>query len=151
MLNRRLFFKYGTALLTAVPLSALAAQKGTKVKVYKSATCGCCSKWAQHMSAAGFEVDAENVPDVTHFKLGYGVPVGLYSCHTAVVEGYVIEGHVPPQDVIRLLEEKPPIDGIAVPGMPMGSPGMESPNPEAYEVFTFKDKQVGAVYATHTP
>jgi hypothetical protein len=69
----------------------------------------------------------------------------------AVVESYVIEGHVPSQDVIRLLEEKPPVDGIAVPAMPMGSPGMESPNPEAYEVFTFKDKQVGAVYATHTP
>jgi hypothetical protein len=151
MYNRRLLLKACSALLAVAPFSAFAALKGTKVKIYKSPTCGCCSKWAQHLSAAGFEVDAENVADVNHYKLGYGVPVGLYSCHTAVVEGYVIEGHVPVSDIIMLLDEKPAIDGIAVPGMPMGSPGMESPNPEAYEVFTFKDKQVGAVFATHVP
>jgi hypothetical protein len=152
MINRRLLLKNLTALLAVAPLSSVFADsKRPLVKVYKSATCGCCSKWVTHLSDAGFKVEAQNVADVNHYKLGYGVPMELSSCHTAIVEGYVIEGHVPATDVIRLLQEKPAVDGIAVPGMPMGSPGMESPRPEVYDVVTFKDKKPGAVFATHSP
>jgi hypothetical protein len=151
MINRRLLLKNISTLVVASPLAVFAADKLPLVKVYKSATCGCCSKWVTHLRAAGFKVEAQNVADVNHYKLGYGVPPELSSCHTAIVEGYVVEGHVPAADVIRLLQEKPAVDGIAVPGMPMGSPGMESPRPEVYDVVTFKDKQPGAVFATHSP
>ena len=151
MISRRKVLNYFTALAVTAPVMALAETAVPVMKVYKSATCGCCTKWVKHMRAAGFKVEAENVPDVNHYKNIYGVPVEMGSCHTAIVDGYVIEGHVPADDVIRLLRERPEIDGIAVPGMPIGSPGMEGPNAEAYDVTSFKDRKAGAIFATHMP
>ena len=96
-----------------------------EMTVYKSATCGCCNKWIKHMEDNGFQIKAVDVLDVNHFKQQYGISREHASCHTAVVDGYVVEGHVPALDVKRLLSEKPDVLGLSVPGMPVGSPGME--------------------------
>ena len=98
------------------------------VTVYKSPTCGCCIKWVEHMRKAGFEVTVNDVDNVHPVKLRVGVPPGKGSCHTAEVAGYFLEGHVPAPDVKRLLVERPAAKGLAVPGMPAGSPGMEMPD-----------------------
>jgi hypothetical protein len=137
--------------MLAGPLVARAADAGPLVQVYKSPTCGCCGKWVDHLRAAGFTVQATNVADVNQYKLEYGVPIQLASCHTAIVEGYIVEGHVPADDVIKMLREKPAIKGIAVPGMPLGSPGMESPNPERYETIAFDADGNTTVFAIHGP
>ena len=118
------------------------------VTMYKSPTCGCCAKWAEHLEAHGFEVTAIDLPDVTPLKQRYGVPRDLASCHTAVVGGYVMEGHVPAEDVKRLLAEKPDVVGLAVPGMPIGSPGMEGPNPKPYDVVAFTRGGERGVFAS---
>ena len=110
----------------------------TEITVYKSPTCGCCSKWEDHLRKAGFEVSSRVVDDVDKVKGENGVPTSLHSCHTAVVGGYVVEGHVPADAIQKLLREAPRgVNGIAVPGMPIGSPGMEGPNPESYQVLSF--------------
>jgi hypothetical protein len=139
-------------LAVALSLVALAAEAGGPVvKVYKSPTCGCCNDWIDHLEDHGFAVEATNLRDVSPVKRANGVPRELDSCHTAIVGGYVVEGHVPAADVKRLLAESPPVLGIAVPGMPMGSPGMEGPDPEPYRVLSFdKDGRV-EVFATHAP
>ncbi len=116
-----------------MPLNAAA----TEITVYKSPYCGCCTQWIEHMEEHGFEVTAKNVEDTGAIKQQHGVTRELASCHTAVVDGYVIEGHVPAADVKRLLEERPDVEGLAVPGMPMGSPGMEGPRSEPYNVVSF--------------
>ena len=151
MNKRRQFLSQITALLVAGPLVARAEATDPLVQVYKSATCGCCSKWVDHLRAAGFTVEATNVPDVNLYKLEYGLPAQLASCHTAIVEGYVVEGHVPADDVIKMLRQQPAIKGIAVPGMPLGSPGMESPNPERYETIAFDADGKTTVFAVHAP
>jgi hypothetical protein len=110
---------------------------GAAVKVYKEATCGCCAIWARHMAAAGFSVEIIDVPDVNRIKTQLGVPDRLATCHTAEVGGYLVEGHVPAVVVKRLLAEKPLGRGVAVPGMPVGSPGMEGGAPQSYAVFLF--------------
>lgn len=107
------------------------------VQVYKSPSCGCCDKWVEHMRAHGFAVEAHERRNMQSIKLRAGIQPGLGSCHTAFVDNYVIEGHVPAADVKRLLEEEPEAIGLAVPGMPMGSPGMEGPYAESYEVLLF--------------
>jgi len=122
-----------------------------ELMVYKSATCGCCVKWIDHMEAHGFEVESENRVDMTSVKTQNGVPRQMASCHTAIVDGYVIEGHVPAQDVKRLLDERPALSGLAVPEMPIGSPGMEGPNPERYQVLGFDAEGRVTSYATHGP
>ena len=94
--------------------------------VYKSPTCGCCLKWVEHMRDAGFEVAVNDVENVHPIKMRVGVPPGKGSCHTAEVAGYFLEGHVPASDVKRLLAQRPAAKGLAVPGMPLGSPGMET-------------------------
>lgn len=96
--------------------------------VHKSATCGCCSAWVNHMRAAGFRVDVRDVDDLNTVKARVGVPAGKGSCHTAEVGGYFVEGHVPALDIKRLLAEKPEAKGLVIPGMPAGSPGMELPD-----------------------
>jgi hypothetical protein len=110
-----------------------------QMTVYKSPTCGCCSKWVEHMQANGFDVKAVDVDDIDKVKRERGVPADAASCHTAVVNGYVVEGHVPADAVQRMLKEKPAIAGIAVPGMPMGSPGMEVPGgrKEPFTIVSF--------------
>lgn len=109
-----------------------------EVIVYKSPTCGCCAEWVDHMEAAGFKVTVNHTEDLNSIKREYGVPYGMDSCHTAIVDGYVVEGHVPAADVKRFLTGKPRAAGIAVPGMPVGSPGMEQGSyREPYEVVQF--------------
>ena len=119
--------------------------------VYKSPTCGCCAKWVDHLEAAGFEVETRDVSNLSTIKAQYGVERRFSSCHTALIDGYVVEGHVPIEHVERLLEERPDVAGIAVPGMPIGSPGMEGPNPEPYEVLSFDRAGNTSVFAQVTP
>lgn len=123
------------------PMAALSETGETaeleSITVYKSPTCGCCSKWVRHLQDNGFEVEAINRSDMSDVKSEAGVPRQLASCHTAVIGGYVIEGHVPATDIKRLLEERPDVAGLTVPGMPMGSPGMEGHRQDKYEVLTF--------------
>lgn len=95
--------------------------------VHKSPTCGCCGLWVDHLKEAGFQVEVRNSEDVMPVKQRLGVPYGKGSCHTAEIAGYFIEGHVPAEDIKRLLAEKPDAKGLVLPGMPMGSPGMEGP------------------------
>ncbi|HXI20308.1 MAG TPA: DUF411 domain-containing protein [Gemmatimonadales bacterium] len=117
------------------------------VTVYKSPTCGCCEQWVEHMRAAGFTVKAVDVADVSPYMAELGVPRSLASCHTAIVDGYVIEGHVPADLVHKLLKERPKIAGLAVPGMVTGSPGMEGNRKDPYDVIAFDLKGKTAVYA----
>lgn len=131
-----------SAVLVAVGVSAGFWPHGTvpespEVRVYKSASCGCCSKWVDHLRQAGFRVVTEDVADMRAVKRREGVPTDLASCHTAVVDGYVVEGHVPARVVRAFLESGSAADGIAVPGMPVGSPGMEGPNPQSYDVVAY--------------
>ena len=127
------------------PVGALAGD--TLVEVFKSPSCGCCGMWAEHLEANGYEVRVRDVDDLEIIKQLAGVPDDLQSCHTAMVGGYTIEGHVPASALDRLLEERPATQGLAVPGMPAGSPGMPSDQPERYEVFSF-DEGGMAPYAT---
>ena len=118
-----------------------------EVTVFKTSTCSCCVKWVRHLEANGFTVKMTNMPDVTPMKDQYGVPTNLRSCHTAVVGGYVVEGHVPAEDIIKLLGEDLDVAGLAVGGMPMGSPGMEGARKDAYEVTAFKKNGEQSVFA----
>ena len=121
------------------------------VDVHKDPACGCCSKWVEHLEAHGFAVRTNDDTDMATFKATHGVPRQMQSCHTALVDGYVIEGHVPAADVQRLLKERPAIAGLAVPGMPIGSPGMEvtSVKPHRYDVMAFEKAGNTRVFATH--
>jgi hypothetical protein len=121
------------------------------VAVFKSPTCGCCAKWNEHMKAAGFTVNSTDVPDVAPVKDKHGVPPATRSCHTALVGGYVLEGHVPADVVRKLLRERPAsVVGLAVPGMPAGSPGMEMPDgrKDTYHIVAFDKGGKTTVYAT---
>jgi hypothetical protein len=108
-------------------------------------------KWVAHLEEGGFVVESIDVENVATVKKENGVPAPLASCHTALVDGYVIEGHVPVEDVIRLLDERPDVAGLAVPKMPIGSPGMEGPNPEPYDVLAFTTEGKIHTYASHGP
>jgi hypothetical protein len=108
-----------------------------RLTVYKSPTCGCCAKWVGHVRRGGFKVKIVEMSDVKPMKDRLGVPGDLVSCHTAVVDGYVIEGHVPAEDIRRMLIERDAGAGLAVRGMPAGAPGMETANPRPYEVVAF--------------
>jgi len=125
---------------------------GASVVVYKSPTCGCCTLWAEHVRAAGFQVDVQNVSEEKLSALSSegGVASDLRSCHTAKVGAYTIEGHVPASDIQRLLKEKPAIAGIAVPGMPMGSPGMEQGGrKDPFDTIAFTQAGKKTVFAQH--
>ena len=117
--------------------SGLAA--GPTIAVSKDPSCGCCSGWVEHLRHAGFAVEVRDVPDVNRVKARLGVPSDLAACHTAEVSGYAIEGHVPATVLRRFLKEKPDAKGLAVAGMPVGSPGMEVPDtpPDEYDVVLF--------------
>ena len=121
------------------------------VTVYKSPTCGCCTDWAEHMTASGFTVETVDVASMDDVKTRLGVPSTLASCHTAIVGDYVVEGHVPAEDVERLLAEQPDAAGLAVPGMPIGSPGMEveGRSADSYDVFLFTRDGGVSVFAHH--
>ncbi|MCP5298083.1 MAG: DUF411 domain-containing protein [Chromatiaceae bacterium] len=119
------------------------------IVVYKSPTCGCCGEWVEHMRDAGFTVDVEDRRDLVSIKQQMGVPRGMQSCHTAKVGDYFVEGHAPAGAVKRLLAEKPDIKGLAVPGMPMGSPGMDGPRRDPYDVMAVGKDGRAQVYERH--
>lgn len=132
-------FLSGAALAAALP----------PVEVYKSPYCGCCGQWVEHMRQAGFTVNVHDVQDVPAARRAAGMPERFGSCHTAKVGGYAVEGHVPAADVKRLLAEKPKAAGIAVPGMPQGAPGMETPRPQPYATLLVAQDGGSAVFARH--
>lgn len=143
------------AAVGAVILVGLAAAGGAQpakttgipMKVFKSPTCGCCQKWVEHVKAAGFAPAVQDLASLDATKTDAGVPPNLRSCHTALVQGYVVEGHVPADVIHRMLREKPKVAGIAVPGMPIGSPGMEQGDrKDPYEIVSFTRDGKTALY-----
>jgi len=137
--------------LTFLVVAALSpsAQVATPITVYKSPTCGCCGKWVEHMKKAGFNPTVTDLPNVSPVKQSMGVPSNLQSCHTSAIQGYAIEGHVPADVVRQLLKEKPKVAGIAVPGMPVGSPGMEQgEQKDKYNIVSFTKDGSQKVYAS---
>lgn len=146
--SRRAFMALSTiGLAGAIGYPALARTPG--LHVYKSPWCGCCAGWVEHMRGAGFAVRISEVDDVDPVKDRHRVPAELRSCHTALVDGYVIEGHVPARDIRRLFAERPSAAGLAVPGMPGGSPGMEGGAQEPYDVLVFRDDGRAEVFASY--
>lgn len=125
----------------------VADPNASKIVVYASPTCDCCRAWTRHLKSSGFAVTKELMNDVTPMKQQLGVPEELWSCHTAVVEGYAVEGHVPADLIQRMLSERRAIAGLAAPGMPNGSPGMEGPTRDRYEVIAFTRTGATEVYA----
>jgi hypothetical protein len=132
--RRAVLAALGTAAF--LPLPTHAAER-PRVTVHKDPGCGCCTLWVEHLEGAGFPVTPLNTPRMNAVKARLGVPNDLAACHTAEVDGYVIEGHVPAAAIDRLLAERPSAKGLAVPGMPVGSPGMEGGEPETYDVILF--------------
>ncbi len=133
--------------LIALPLAAGAAQP--VIEVYKTATCGCCKQWVKHLEANGFTVKAQDVADPGDYRAKFGIADQHASCHTARVQGYAVEGHVPASDIKRMLGTRPEAVGLAVPGMPMGSPGMEGAHSDPYEVLLVKKDGSTSVYKRH--
>ena len=120
------------------------------ITVWKSASCGCCQRWVDYLQDDGFAVIAHNVDDVVSIKQKLGITNSeLYSCHTAKVGGYIIEGHVPASDIRRLLNERPKLMGLTAPGMPQMSPGMFSIEPKGYDVLQFNAKQEARVFSSY--
>jgi hypothetical protein len=134
------------AVLQAVPLFWSVYAADPAVTVYKDPFCGCCGLWVEHLRKNGFQVTVHEVENVAPYKKEHGVPTSMQSCHTAIVDGYTIEGHVPAGEVQRLLKERPGAKGLAVPGMPMGSPGMEGARVDAYKVMLFDTDGTSSVY-----
>lgn len=150
-----LFTGLGSVIALAIVLIAYQglfthpAYADESITVYKSPTCGCCTKWIDHLKASGFKVKAINTNNMYSVKEKVGVQYGLGSCHTALVDGYVIEGHVPASDIKRLLKQRPPVIGLTVPGMPMGSPGMEGLRKDSYSVLTFDKSGKTTVFSEY--
>ena len=137
-------------LLISFVLLAACSQPEIEMVVYKSPTCGCCNKWITHLEQNGFKVIAKDMQDVTPIKVQNGLTPQLASCHTALVDGYVVEGHVPASDIKRLLKERPAVRGLSVPGMPVGSPGMEQGDrKDPYNVVTFNDKGETSIFSSY--
>ena len=143
----------GVSILSIAVAGAQKPPAAPVMEVYKSPTCGCCSKWVEILRADGFTVKTTDIPDaeLDQLKTQKGVPPQAQSCHTGLVGGYVVEGHVPSADVKRLLKERPAVAGIAVGGMPLGSPGMEVPGqkPQQYNVVSFDKQGALKVFATY--
>jgi len=135
--------------LTLVVPTAWAATALPTVTVYKSPSCGCCGKWVEHMKASGFPIVTHDTDAVATHKARLGVPMGMGSCHTAEVSGYLVEGHVPAGDVKRLLAEKPRAKGLVSPGMPQSAPGMDMPGNAPYEILLVEDDGKTATFARH--
>jgi hypothetical protein len=134
---------------TLLMLSGITIAAAEVITVYKSPTCGCCSAWIEHLKQNGFEVTAHDTANMSQVKQSLGVSPDHASCHTAEISGYVIEGHVPAAEIKRLLNEKPAVSGLTVPGMPMGSPGMEGGRKDPYKVLTFDHQGNSEVYADY--
>lgn len=147
----------GVVVVVAVVAAGLAgvaaSQRSTAptIQVYKTSTCGCCRVWVEHLRSNGFTVQTTDLDDLSGIKSKHGVPARAQSCHTGVVNGYVVEGHVPAADIHRMLKERPAIAGLAVPGMPIGSPGMEVPGvkPQPFDVLAVEKDGRTRVFASH--
>jgi hypothetical protein len=120
-----------------------------EIVVYKDPSCQCCGSWVSHLRRNGFKVTVNNTEDMAPIKNKAGVPDGMESCHTAFVAGYIVEGHVPAENIKKILAERPTMKGLAVPGMPSSAPGMDSPDPEPYTVYSFDAKGASKVYASY--
>ena len=137
-------------LLALLPATVSAQPSPIAVNVFKNADCGCCGEWVKHLETAGFRVKVTNVTDTAPVRSRLGMPERYGSCHTATVEGYVLEGHVPATDVHRLLKTRPKALGLAVPGMPVGSPGMEvGDRVDRYEVLLVPRIGAASVFARY--
>jgi hypothetical protein len=155
MRKRSLLRLGGLAIVATITAASAPATRQTsstavEVIVFKSPTCGCCKEWVAHLRKHAFTVVSRDTSDVSSVKRTAQVPSNLHSCHTAFVNGYVVEGHVPAEDIQRMLKDKPRIAGIAVAGMPAGSPGMEvGSRKDPYNVVAFKRDGSTSVYAKH--
>jgi hypothetical protein len=149
-----------TALLVSIPAAAEdnapmsgAGPRSIAGQVYKSDSCQCCNKWIQHMQSKGFVLEGKDIPpsERTRLRAHLGIKAEHASCHTAMIDGYIVEGHVPAEAVLRLLTERPDAKGLAVPEMPAGSPGMEMADgsKEPYEVLLLKKDGSTEVYSRH--
>ena len=123
--------------------------KAEEIMVYKSPTCGCCKKWVKHLESNGFNVKTKDMRDMSSVKNKFGVKKQFQSCHTAKIGNYFIEGHVSASDIKKLLKDKPNIKGLSVPGMPMGSPGMEGHRKDKYDVIAIDKNNKATVYSKH--
>ncbi len=142
----------GLAAVGAIGINAARAKAPStnKVIVYKTPTCGCCTAWVEHIEAAGFEPRIVEMADLSPVRKKYGAPIELVSCHIAVADGYVVEGHVPAEAIKKLLAERPDAVGIFAPGMPLGSPGMESPyGAQPYDVILLRNDGVQEKFARY--
>lgn len=150
-MNRRHLLSAAAAWLVLASLPAVAVPAARRVHVYKTPTCGCCGAWVEHLSVAGFDVVVTNVDDTTATRKRLGMPERFGSCHTAVVDGYVLEGHVPADEVKRLLALRPAVLGLAVPGMPASSPGMDvvPGRQDAYDVLVIDRAGRDTVFARY--
>ena len=145
--RRRMLTMLAGAPLALVSMRAQSAAPA--VSVFKLAECGCCDQWAEHLRKHGFAVSVRALPDLTPVRAKYGIPNIFGTCHMALVDGYAIEGHVPAADIHRLLRSKLKVAGLAVPGMPAGSPGMEGPRGEPYDVLAFDRNGATRIYARY--
>jgi hypothetical protein len=134
---------------TGSAAAAAAPPAGPEITVFKDPNCGCCKTWVEYLRKHGYRVTVRDTADLVAVNRTAGVGNGIAACHTAFVNGYVIEGHVPVEDIDRLLREKPKVAGLAVPGMPAGSPGMESAAPQHYDVLSFQRSGTTQVFAHH--
>ncbi|MDX1634482.1 MAG: DUF411 domain-containing protein [Marinobacter sp.] len=140
----------GALVVLTLAVSAQAEPAPTTVTVYKSPSCGCCGDWVKHLEDNDFEVEVRDTQNLNPIKVEAGLTPALASCHTAFVGGYVIEGHVPASDIRRLLEQAPEARGLSVPGMPVGSPGMEmGDRQDAYQVLLFNDQGQTRVFSSY--
>ncbi len=145
------FLAIGLLIFNAgIKAETLPAAKPIDIVVYRSPTCECCGRWLEHLKKNNFNVKDIVTDDVQAIKNKYGVSEAMASCHTAIVDGYVIEGHVPANDIMKLLKNKPKIVGIAVPGMPSGTPGMEmGDRKDAYNVMSFDKENHYEVFSSY--
>lgn len=143
-MQRRFLNQLVLAAAMAVPFAATAA--APVIEVYKTESCGCCKQWIKHLEANGFTVKATNVEDTSDYREKLGIAQKFGSCHTAKVSGYALEGHVPASEITRLLTEKPKAVGLAVPGMPAGSPGMEGSRKDEFDVLLVQRNGSSKVY-----
>lgn len=143
-MKKHLLLKAAIVGMLSVNLAAAAATP--IIEVYKSESCGCCSEWVKHLEANGFTVKAQNVANPSDYREKFGMPDKIGSCHTGFIQGYALEGHVPANEIKRLIVEKPKAKGLAVPAMPLGSPGMEGPRKDPYDVLLVKADGKFSVY-----
>ncbi|ATG40909.1 DUF411 domain-containing protein [Phaeobacter piscinae] len=152
-MNRRSFLLTATATLPLATGAWAVTDATPMIEVMKSPSCGCCTGWVDHLRTSGFQTDVRNVSDdqLWQMKSRLGITDALASCHTAIIAGYVIEGHVPAQDISRLLAERPGARGLSVPGMPIGSPGMEiSDDIEPFATLLIREDGTSEIFAHHS-